>query len=235
MSIKNSDNTEKLTISGKLAASFAHSIRNPLTSIKMRLYSLGRRGVPPDQKDDLEVIIEEIGNIENLVRDFLEFSRHSKLKVIKISPSEIVNKAVSLLKSDLESRKIQLHVERAHMLPEIWIDPEQLKEAVVNLVFNGSEAICNGNGCIAIYEKEVNQAPFGRSAVIEIHDNGIGIPVSTQGRIFEPFFTTKGEGTGLGLCIAKQLVESQGGNISFYSSENNGSVFIITLPCANQE
>ncbi|MBU0995096.1 MAG: hypothetical protein KJ737_21590 [Proteobacteria bacterium] len=221
---------EQLALAGKLAASFAHSIRNPLTSIKMRLYSLKRIDFPPDQKDDLEVIVEEICNIENLVKDFLEFSRPIQLKTEKISPSNVVDKTIRLLRPDLEGRKVQLHLHRTHCLPEIWIDAEKLKEALVNLVLNGSEANGNGNGYVSIHEKELDLTPFGRSAVIEIHDNGDGIPESAQGKIFQPFFTTKEEGTGMGLNIAKQLVEAQGGKITFYSIKNEGSIFTITFP-----
>ena len=229
--MQDSNNTDKLALAYKLAASFAHSMRNPLISIKMRLYSLNRIDLLPDQKDDLKVIIEEIGNIENLVRDFLEFSRLPKLKTEKISPSDVVDKVVRLLRPDFEHRKVQLHPYRFQRLSEIWIDAEQFKEALVNLVINGSEAVGNENGSVSIHEKEVDLAPFGRSVVIEVHDNGDGIPESVQAKIFDPFFTTKEERTGLGLSIAKKIVEAHGGNLTFHSREKEGATFSITLPC----
>lgn len=200
----------------------------------MRLYSLKRLDLPDDQKDDLEVVTEEISNIENLIRDFLELSRPIKLKTEKITPSDVVDKAARLLRPDLEYRKIQLLIHRSERLSEILIDAEQLKEVLVNLVINGSETIGNGKGSVTIHEKEIVNKPFGRWAVIEVHDNGEGIPDPIQAKIFEPFFTIKKEGTGLGLSIAKQIVEAHGGNLTLNSREGEGSTFTLALPCCDR-
>ncbi|MDX2441578.1 MAG: PAS domain-containing protein [Desulfobacterales bacterium] len=171
-------NAEKLMLAGRLAASFAHSVRNSLTAIKMRLYSLQKDEFLPDKKDDLKVIIEGMGNIEDLSKNFLEFSGPIKVRKTKVSPSAVVDKVIQLLGPELEERNVQLQLNRSHFLSETWIDVEQLKEAIVNLVINGSEAAGNGKRYVSIYEKEVNQAPSGRSAVIEIHDNGGGVSLN---------------------------------------------------------
>ena len=139
---------------GKLAAGVAHSIRNPLTSVKMRLFSMKRSlELSASQKEDFEVISEEIRHIDTIVRNFLEFSRPPKLKMQRISPSDVVDLALSLLHNRLESYGVEVKLIREQRLPEIWADPEQLKEVLVNLVVNACEAMVGG-GAITIQEEE---------------------------------------------------------------------------------
>jgi len=136
---------EKMASVGKLAAGMAHSVRNPLTSVKMRLFSLHRAlELSPTQRDDFEVISEEIRHIDTIVQNFLEFSRPPKLKTQKISPSEVVDLVLQLLRHRLESYNVAATVSRQAPLPEIQVDPEQLKEVLVNLLENACEA--NGRG-----------------------------------------------------------------------------------------
>ena len=141
-------------MTGKLAAGVAHSIRNPLTSVKIRLFSMGRTAhLSPALQEDLEVISEEIGHIESIVRSFLAFSRPPKLTMQKISPSEVVDTALRLLKHRLESYGVEVELIREESLAEIWADPDQLKEVLVNLLVNACEVMING-GVIRISEKE---------------------------------------------------------------------------------
>jgi len=138
---------EKMALVGKLAAGMAHSIRNPFTSVKMRMFSLNRSLELTDtQKEDFEVISEEIGHIDTIVQNFLEFSRPPKLKIQSISPSIVVDQAIALLKHRLKSYDVKVTNERECNLPEIDADPEQLKEAFVNLVVNACEAMCPRTG-----------------------------------------------------------------------------------------
>lgn len=221
---------EKMAHVGKLAAGMAHSIRNPLTSVKMRLFSLNRTldlSVP--QKEDFDVISEEIGHVDTIVQNFLEFSRPPKLKMQKISPSEVVDLVLQLLKHRLESYNVELRVSRQRNLPEISADPEQLKEVLVNLIENACQAMDEG-GSIIIHEEDSFYSSSGRVAIIRLSDDGHGIPESIREKVFQPFFSTKEEGTGLGLSIARRIVEEHGGELDFISTEENGTTFIITLP-----
>jgi len=221
---------EKMALVGKLAAGMAHSIRNPLTSVKMRLFSLDRTlDLSATQKDDFQVISEEIRHIDTIVENFLEFSRPPKLKMQKVSPSEVVDLAIQLLKHRLKSYDVGVNVIRKRPLPEIQADPEQLKEVLVNLVVNACEAI-EGDGSILIQEEEGFAEPLGRVVVIRLTDNGPGIPDSIQEKVLQPFFTTKEEGTGLGLSIAARIVEEHGGWLDFTSEAGQGATFVITLP-----
>ncbi len=221
---------EKMAMVGKLAAGMAHSIRNPLTSVKMRLFSLSRSLKLSDyQKEDFDVISEEIRHTDAIVQSFLEFSRPPRLKMQQISPSIVVDMGLQLLEHRLKSYDVTVNVIRKHQLPEIQADPEQLKEVLVNLIINACEAMEQG-GSIVIEEEEDFAAPSGRVAVIRLKDNGPGIPESIQDKIFQPFFTTKEEGTGLGLSIAARIVEEHQGRLDIQSKEGQGSTFTITLP-----
>jgi signal transduction histidine kinase len=222
---------EKLALVGKLAAGVAHSIRNPLTSVKMRLFSLGRTlELSRDQSEDFEVISEEIGNIDNIVRNFLEFSRRPKLKIQRISPSDVAEMALQLLKHRLEAYNARVEVKREDLLPEVEIDPEQIKEVLVNLIINACEAMGHRGGRIVIEEAEVSSDEVGDAVEIRVNDEGPGVPESVCNFVFEPFYSTKEEGTGLGLAIARRIVTEHGGRLSLHQEEGRGACFTVILP-----
>ena len=226
--------SEKLAQIGKLAAGVAHSIRNPLTSVKMRLFSLERTlSLSAAQKEDFDVISEEILHIDTIVANFLEFSRPPKLKIQKVSPSEVVDMAVQLLRYRIDSYGVTLELMRDRKLPEVDCDPEQLKEVLVNLIVNACEAMGDG-GRILITEEEGTADPVGRVVVIRVSDSGPGIPEAIKDRIFEPFYTTKQEGTGLGLSIAARIIKEHQGCLSVKCRPHKGATFTITLPCKEE-
>jgi signal transduction histidine kinase len=222
--------SEKWAMVGKLAAGVAHSIRNPLTSVKMRLFSMERTlELTPTQKEDIEVISDEIRHLDNIVRNFLEFSRPPKLKMQEVSPSDVVDMALQLLQHRLESYEVNVTLQRGERLPSVWGDPEQLKEVMVNLLVNACEAMPEG-GDIVIRET-AGPTPAGDGWVsIRVTDEGPGVPRSIQDMVFQPFFTTKEEGTGLGLSIAARIVEEHEGQLTLESDRGKGACFIVSLP-----
>jgi signal transduction histidine kinase len=222
--------SEKMAMVGKLAAGVAHSIRNPLTSVKMRLFSLGRTlDFTPTQHEDFEVISEEIRHIDTIVANFLEYSRPPKLVMQKISPSDVVDMALQLLRHRLEAYNVEVKLKRSRPLPEVWADPDQLKEVLVNLLTNACEAMVGG-GSIIIQEGETFLQSVGQVVTIQVSDNGPGIPESIQDKILQPFFSTKEEGTGLGLSIATRILGEHGGWLTLESREGQGTTFTINLP-----
>ncbi len=227
--------SEKLALAGKLAAGVAHSIRNPLTSVKMRLFSMQRAlSLSPPQKEDFEVISEEIRHMESIVRNFLEFSRPPKLKMQRVSPSDVVDMALELLRHRVDSYGVRADVVRDGRLPEIWADPDRLKEVLVNLIVNACEAMPEG-GRIRIHESQGIADVLGWAVVIEVKDTGPGIPDAIQDHVLQPFFSTKEEGTGLGLSIAARIVEEHEGRLELRSRQGEGTTFIITLPLREEE
>jgi signal transduction histidine kinase len=221
---------EKMAMVGKLAAGMAHSIRNPFTSVKMRLFSLGRTlTLNAAQKEDFDVISGEIRHIDTIVQNFLEFSRPPKLVMQSVNPSSVVDNTLKLLTQRLKSYNVNVQIVRARKLPDVSADPEQLKEVFVNLFINACEAMGNG-GTITVHEDVHHEKALQKVARIRISDDGPGIPGTIIDRVLEPFFTTKEEGTGLGLSIASRIIEEHGGRIEVSSVEYQGTTFTITLP-----
>ncbi|MCU0560911.1 MAG: ATP-binding protein [Desulfobacterales bacterium] len=220
---------EKMTVMGKLAASMAHSIRNPFTSVQMRLFSLSRSlELSPTQREDLEVIAAEIRRIDTILQSFLEFSRPPRLRMEPVSPSAVVDSAIRLLEHRLRAYDVNVRVRRSEPLPAVTADPEQLKEVLVNIMVNACEAMVRG-GTIDIEERTAPLPDRRRAAVLRVHDSGPGIPPEVCEKIFQPFFSTKEDGTGLGLSIAQRIITDHGGRIDVEAGDGRGTAFIITL------
>jgi signal transduction histidine kinase len=222
--------SEKMALVGKLAAGTAHSIRNPLTSVKMRLFSLSKSlKLNAYQKEDFDVISTEINHIDTILENFLEFSRPAKLKMQRVNPAHVVDMALKLLQHRLQSYHVDVELDRQGSLPDIQADPDQLKEVLVNIIVNACEAM-EGGGLIIIGERMTLKKSLGQIVEIRIKDNGPGIPESMQGEVFQPFFSTKEEGTGLGLSIATRIIEQHGGLLEVTSNLGEGTTFMISLP-----
>ncbi|HHP7235588.1 MAG TPA: ATP-binding protein [Desulfobacterales bacterium] len=225
---------EKMALVGRLAAGMAHGIRNPFTSIKMRLFSLGRTlKLNEAQKEDFEVISEEIRHVDNIVQNFLEFSRPPKLKMQSISPSVIVDQVLQLLEHRLNAYEVKTELERRQPLPDVSADAEQIKEVLVNIIVNACEAMGRG-GRIRIVETVHPSAGKPETVRIRIADSGPGIPPDQLDQVFQPFHTTKEEGTGLGLSIAARIVAEHGGKLEACARESEGATFTISLPVRAQ-
>ncbi|HPN92980.1 MAG TPA: ATP-binding protein [bacterium] len=222
--------SEKMAVVGKLAAEVAHSIRNPMTSIKMRLFSLACGANLDDaRQEDLEVIAEEMRRLDNIVINFLEFSRPPQLRKQKIALSDVVDTTLILLEKRFEHDRIMIRVNRKDPLPQIEADPELLKEMLVNLMVNACEAMPEG-GHILIVEEMADDEGLGRVARVAVSDDGPGIPERLLESISEPFFTTKETGTGLGLSIATRIINEHGGRLDVLSVEGEGAAFIVSIP-----
>lgn len=222
--------SEKMALLGKLAAGTSHSIRNPLTSVKMRLFSLNRNcDFSKNQQEDFNVISDEIKQINLIVENFLEFARPPRLRMKKMTPSLAVDGALHLLDQRLKSYHVTTRLIRNRPLTDTFIDSEQLKEVVVNIIINACEAMEKG-GMIIIHEEESYVEPLKKVDIIRISDNGPGVSQDIQDQIFNPFFTTKDDGTGLGLSIAFNVINEHGGWLDVSSRDNQGTSFIITLP-----
>ena len=222
---------EKMALVGKLAAEVAHSIRNPMTSINMRLFSLKRsQALSPEQYEDLDVVAGELNRLENIVQNFLNFSRPPRLEMQGVQVSEIIDMTLQLLQQRLEKENIEIVRHSGRNLPPVSADSELLKEVFVNLIVNACEAMDSDGGRIAISEEEAVAEDVGRAVVVRISDNGPGITTDVIEQVFEPFFTTKSDGTGLGLSIALRVLREHNGHLDVHSTPSAGTTFIITLP-----
>ena len=230
------EHSEKMALLGKLSTEVAHSIRNPLTSIKMRLFSLQRSlQLNPAQKEDLEVVSEEMRRLDNIVRNFLEFSRPPRLKKQSVQVPALMTMTLELLQHRLKMARVAVERSTQENLPPVDADPELLKEVLVNFIVNACDAMEETGGVIRIQEMEAAAEHVGRAVVVRIHDSGPGVPQDIQDRVLEPFFTTKAEGTGLGLSIARRIIEEHGGRIDLVSAPGRGAAFSISLPIPESE
>lgn len=226
---------EKLAALGVLAAGIAHEIRNPLTAIKVRLFSL--KAVQPagtSEHEDLEVIENEIGRLERIVRDFLQFARPAEPDLKPVPAAKFIRGVADFLAADLAKKlvvlKLELQTEDA-----IRADADKLKQVFINLIQNAAESMAAG-GVVTLRVRRDKQSLLGRVGpvvVFEVADTGGGIPPEVQERLFDPFFTTKEAGTGLGLSISARIVEKHGGVIHYETQPNHGTTFSIVLPAGS--
>lgn len=223
---------EKLAALGGLAAGVAHEIRNPLTAIKFRLFSL-KKALPPTFADneDASIIADEISRLERIVREFLEFARPSEPETAKVSAQRLLDEVSRLIQAQLEQANIKLEVPSANGL---WlaIDFQQIKQVLINLIRNAAESI-EGPGTVTLRATGGDARLGGTTrsvAIIEVADTGRGIPPEVGERLFDPFFTTKEGGTGLGLSIAARIVEKHGGELRYETQLDRGTTFRLLLP-----
>ena len=225
---------ERLASLGVLAAGVAHEIRNPLTAIKVRLFSLRQELTGAALGDeDIKVISGEISRLERIVKDFLQFARPAEPALEIVNASALVSEVYELMQSQHEKGSIKLRVENLTKA-NIRADPGQIKQVLINLVQNATESIVEAGtvtmrvrgGMAAVRNKRLP------CVFIEVEDTGTGIAAEMRQRLFDPFFTTKETGTGLGLPIAARIIERHGGVLKFQSRVPIGTVFSIVLPMA---
>ncbi len=217
---------------GTLAAGIAHEIRNPLTSLKARLYTLEKhlQAVPAARKDT-DIISAEISRLEHIVQDVLSFARPSDPKLETIAVDTLLRDVQGLMSPNLERRGVQLVVESNTEL-HIRADSGHLKQVLINLVRNGAEAI-DGTGTVTLRSRAARAPVAGGEAdavILEVSDTGKGIPSEVEKRLFDPFFSTKETGTGLGLPIAARIIERHGGTLQYQTRPGHGTTFGVVLP-----
>ena len=223
---------EKLATLGTLAAGIAHEIRNPLTSLKARLYTLEKHlQAAPAARKDTDIISAEISRLERIVQDVLSFARPSDPKLETISADVLLHQIQGLMSPNLGSRKVQLVVESS---PELFVraDSGHLKQVLINLARNAAEAI-DGPGTVTLRARPTHAQLAGReteAVILEVSDTGKGIPPEVEKRLFDPFFSTKETGTGLGLPISARIVQKQGGVLQYQTRLGHGTTFGVVLP-----
>jgi PAS domain S-box-containing protein len=229
---------DRLASLGEMAAGIAHELKNPLAGIEV-MAGLLRRQVP-DSKDAqslLADIISEAKLANAIVVEMLEFVRPIRLQVERTDLTDVLHQAVTLAETKATRGDISVTVELAAELPTIEGDAHQLCQVFTNLLTNAFEAL-DGRGSVSITATVgLMDAAFAQEArapiptvVIEIVDNGPGVPAELTDKIFNPFFTTKPQGSGLGLAIVRKIVDAHDGRIDVSNNPDAGTRFRITLP-----
>jgi two-component system sensor histidine kinase HydH len=222
--------TEKLATIGKLAASVAHEVRNPLSSIKGFAQFMHKTMDPgTQQKQYAQIMIKEVDRINRVINDLLTFSRSIKLDLNPTDVAKLIEHTISLVKADAESKNITIRIDSLPSIDQVLLDESQLTQVLLNLLLNAMSAIEN-KGVIEISSKFDSAS---HSLLIDVTDNGDGIKPEFIKTIFEPFVTTREKGTGIGLAIAKKIVENHEGQIIAQSppvGRDKGSLFRIIIP-----
>ena len=227
---------EKLASVGLLASGVAHELNNPLTGVLTFAHLLRQKMADgsPDA-EDLDVVIRETRRCASIIRRLLDFARDKPPEKKFADLNQIVEDTVRIVERPAHLHDIAITMDLDRDLPQVWIDPNQIKQVIMNLLVNALHAI-DENGSIVIRTRRLPRPGTGQSGTVpmvefSIADTGSGIPQENLQRIFDPFFTTKvGKGTGLGLSVSHGIVEAHGGTIIVESEVGKGSTFRVGLP-----
>lgn len=233
---------DRLASLGEMAAGIAHELKNPLAGIEV-MAGLLRRQVPnsPDAQSLIADIISESKLANAIVVEMLEFVRPIRLQVERTDIRDVLQQAVTLAEGKARRGEISVKLEVQQELPTIDGDYHQLCQVFTNLLINAFEAL-DGRGRIdvravaAVVESDpafaAESAPTP-AIVIDVMDDGPGVPAELSDRIFVPFFTTKPKGSGLGLPIVRKIVDAHEGRIDVSSGPDTGTRFRVTLPISS--
>ncbi len=221
---------ERLATAGKMSASFAHEIRNPLSSMRMLAQMLMQKPEMSQERhqQSLRYILEEIERIDAIVKGLMDFARPTALTLTQQRLAPVLKAVLDLMEANLAHHKIALVLDLSTVTPEIQFDSDKLKQAFMNVALNAMEAMPQG-GVL-----EVSILAEADRVGIKVVDNGIGIPEEDLAQLFEPFFTKKTRGTGLGLANVKRILEEHGGSVEIESTLGEGTEVALWLPLSSE-
>jgi len=224
---------EKLASIGRLSATIAHEIRNPLTSVKLNIQKvLEDKALDATEREHLDLSQEGIVQIEKFVKDLLNFTRVSELQRARFAIEQILDESLKMMKDGFQEKKILIEKKQDDGLPEVSVDGDRLRQVFCNVLRNAYEAVGEG-GKISLSLSLVDDET-AKKIRVRISDNGPGIPEKDWENIFEPFYTTKPSGIGLGLANARKIIEQHRGSIKVVKKRGKGTSFDILIPCEGE-
>jgi len=220
------DVSQRLSALNRLTGGVAHEIKNPLNSIGLHLEILKERvgGADPVAEEELRILRDETKRLDRVVKTFLDFTKPVELKLAPLDLFELVNNLAQFLMPEAQSKKVKLSLVCETERSRIRGDADLLKQAFLNLLRNGMEAMPEG-GPLSI---QIRKEPV--EIVVEIRDQGIGIPLESYNKIFQLYFTTKTQGSGIGLAVTYRVVQLHNGSIHFESKAGEGTMFELRFP-----
>jgi signal transduction histidine kinase len=221
---------ERMATVGRLSLKVAHEVRNPIAAIELNaeiLQDIVRGEGATDQAEAaglVSAIRDQVNALDALTEEYLAFARFPKPHFEDESVNHLLSELADFVRPVAERQGLTLHVDVDPNLPLMEVDRTLLRQAILNLVKNGQEALSRGGALFLTSRLD------GEFAEIAVSDNGPGISQEVGERLFEPFFTTKPQGTGLGLSIARQITEEHGGELSWQKRPGGGTTFMIRIP-----
>jgi signal transduction histidine kinase len=218
--------SRRLAAIGRLTAGVGHEVKNPINAIVVHLELLRNKLGGSDNKAmrHLEVIESEIQRLDRVVQTLVDFSRPVELQLKEQDLRRVVSAVLMLASADLETRDVHVQSDLPDHPVLAKVDADLLKQALLNVVLNGAQAMAEGG------KLEVRLAEDGRMALLSIHDQGSGISPEIRDKIFDLYFTTKKDGSGIGLAMTYRIVELHNGSIEVKSDPNLGTTFILRFP-----
>jgi signal transduction histidine kinase len=215
---------DRLSAIGQLAAGLAHEIRNPLASIDGAAEVLEPGGEPEEvRRETLAIIRKESARLFRLLTTLLDFARPRQPERRAVNVPHVLDSVIQLVRH-AGGRQIEFHRDAPDDLPRLMCDEEQLAQVILNLTMNAVQAMPNGG------EIRLKARPHGAGVLIQVQDQGSGIPPENLDKVFDPFFTTKDGGTGLGLSVVHQIVTQHGGSVSLERNPDKGMTFSLLFP-----
>jgi signal transduction histidine kinase len=218
--------SRRLAAIGRLTAGVGHEVKNPINAIVVHLELMRNKLGDADHKAmrHLEVIESEIQRLDRVVQTLVDFSRPVELQLKEHDLRRVVSGVLMLASAELETREVYVQSDLPDHAVLAKVDADLLKQALLNVVLNGAQAMAEGG------KLEVRLAEDGRMALISIHDQGSGIPDDLRDKIFDLYFTTKKDGSGIGLAMTYRIVELHNGSIEVESDATHGTTFILRFP-----
>jgi two-component system NtrC family sensor kinase len=216
---------EKMTIAGRLTASIAHEINNPLQSVSNCLHLASRKELSARERQRyLEMAQNEMDRLLNTVQRMLDYYRPGVLDRKPVDLNELIQKVIALVSRQLEERQIRVFTRFSNKLSPVLAVGDQIQQVLLNLVLNAMEAMPQGG---KLY---VETAIHKENAEVIVEDSGPGVPEAQRGHIFEPFVSTKEGGTGLGLAVSYGIISAHGGSLELVEGRGRGACFKMILP-----
>jgi signal transduction histidine kinase/CheY-like chemotaxis protein len=229
--------TEKMAALGQLVSGIAHELNNPLTAIMGYAQLLLGKGLTHAQRSEAERVFQEAERARRIVKNLLYFARENRAERTRVELNEIIERTLALRSYELRVEDIVVECDLAPHLPATLADPYQLQQVILNLLVNAEQALLEGRGRghVWIRTRHIIEGVVNRTRdriVLEVADDGPGIPPEIASRVFDPFFTSKpsGVGTGLGLSIVYGIVHQHGGEVGFDNRPGGGARFVVDLP-----
>jgi signal transduction histidine kinase len=220
--VRASELTTHLKEMNLAAAGLAHETRNPLNIIRGLAQMISKQpDATPELRQKSCEIVAEADTVAAQLNEFINYSRPREVRPSVLSLGSIVNEVVRALSYDLEEKKIQLQVKSEQL--SIEADEQMLRQALFNLLLNAIQAV-DGAGEIQVHAHRANAS----EAILEVRDNGPGVPADRRAEIFKPYFTTQKQGTGLGLAVVQQIVQAHGWDIECLANEPKGALFRLS-------
>ncbi len=227
---------EKLAALGQTISGVAHELNNPLATILTWAERLSQRPADEAIKRGLETILSESERAAKIVRNLLTFARKRQTTRAMVDINQVLRETLALRAYEQRVTNITVIDALSEGLPQVFADPYQIQQVLLNLIINAEQAMLSANGRGTLVVRSWYDAE-GDAVVLEINDDGPGIPSEVQPKIFDPFFTTKevGKGTGLGLTVVYAIVQEHGGRIRLESRPGEGASFVVELPASGQK